>query len=271
MKTVWNGLLVGWLALAVAGIGWLAPVARGELADGGKNPDEWIRSLVLSSPVMDGAGVLGPERKAALEKAIRAGTASNGAQLVVAALPSLRGGEIGDFANRLFAQWRIGEKGKDNGVLLLLALEERQVGIEVGYGFEGALPDARCGRIRDEVILPRFREGDYAAAMEEGAAALLEAMAGESFGERAGDGDKTAVRIFWAVFAGVVVGIVWSATKRGRRSGAGPATPHAARSRIPGMARHGRMGSANRGGMRRGGGFHGKGGRSGGGGARGGV
>ena len=156
-------------------------------------------------------------------------------------------------------------------MLLLLALAERQVGIEVGYGFEGALPDARCGRIRDEVILPRFREGDYAAAMEEGAAALLEAMAGESFGERAGDGDKTAVRIFWAVFAGVVVGIVWSATKRGRRSGAGPATPHAARSRIPGMARHGRMGSANRGGMRRGGGFHGKGGRSGGGGARGGV
>lgn len=271
MKTVWNGLLLGWLALALADIGGLAPEARGEPADGVEKPDEWIKGLVLSSPVMDYAGVLGPERKAALENAIRAGTASNGSQLVVVSLASLKGGEIGDFANRLFAQWRIGEKGKDNGVLLLLALEERQVGIEVGYGFEEALPDGRCGRIRDEVILPPFRDGDPAAAMEKGAAALLEVMAGVSFGEREERGNKAAVRLFWVVFAGAVVLIVWSATKRGRQSGTGTATPHAVRSRIPGKARHGRMGSANRGGMRRGGGFHGKGGRSGGGGARGGC
>ena len=270
-----NGLRLaaGLLLAAAAGLGPFAPAARGDEADGGaRESDAWRKSLVLTSPVMDYAGVLPPERKAALEAAIAAGTASNGAQLVVASLPSLKGGEIGDFAVKLFEQWRIGEKGQDNGVLLLLALEERQVDIEVGYGFEGALPDAVCGRIRDEAIVPRCREGDYAAALEDGAAALLRVMAGETFAER--KGSKAAVWIFWAVFAGFVVLIIWSARKGGGSgegsSAEGTVAPVRSSHRSSGSSRHGRSGGVHRGGALRGGGFHGHGGRSGGGGARGG-
>lgn len=260
-------------ALAVAG-GAGGGVARGDVVDGSAgDPDAWRRGLVLSSPVMDWAGVLGKERKAALVEAIRAGTATNGAQLVVVSLPSLRGGEIGDFAYKLFNQWGIGEKDRNNGVLLLLALADREVGIVVGEGFEEALPDSLCGRIRDEVILPRFRAGDPASALEAGASALLEVMAGESFGERDGKGARAGGWFFWAVFAGVVVLIVWSATKRRRSVGDGGGGGEAPRRRRwSGLPRHGRMGAGNHGGPgRRGGGFHGRGGRSGGGGAHGGC
>lgn len=271
MKTVWANGLLGLFVLAVAGIGPLAPGARGEIVDGSaQDSDAWRKGLVLSSPVMDYANVLGQERKAALEEAIKVGTASNGAQLVVASLPSLKGGEIGDFAVKLFEQWEIGEKGKDNGVLLLLALEERQVDIEVGYGFEGALPDALCGKIRDEAIVPHCKEGDYAAALEEGAAALLKVMAGEAFAER--KKSHAGLWIFLVIFVGFVGLVVWSACKGGGGEGNGDeeslapvkSTPRNTPRRSP--VRH-VGGGARRGG---GGGFHGRGGRSGGGGARGG-
>lgn len=246
------------MAVAVWGIaGWGARGGEGE--DAGES-DAFLKGLVLVSPVMDYAGVLGAERKAALVEAIEAGTASNGAQLVVVSLPSLKGGEIGDFANKLFNHWKLGGKGKDNGVLLLVALEERQAGIEVGYGFEEALPDALCGRIRDGRILPHCREGDYAAALEEGAAALLEEMEDVTFPER--KGDKKWMWFFGAVFAGCVALIAWSAMR-----GGGKAPRRAAGSR-----RRWGYGTGSHGGARRGGvgGFHGRGGRSGGGGARGG-
>lgn len=253
------------LVVAAAAV-WAA--GAGVVWAGAAESDAWRKGLALESPVMDYAGVLGPERKAALVEAIKAGTASNGAQLVVASLPSLKGGEIGDFANKLFEQWQIGEKGKDNGVLLLLALEERQVDIEVGYGFEGALPDALCGRIRDEAIIPHCKEGDYAAALEEGAAALLKAMAGEVFAERKKSNAGLYIFIgFFVLFVGLVV---WSACKGGGGEGDG-SEESLAPVKSPARATPGRSPVRHAGGgARRGGGFHGHGGRSGGGGARGG-
>jgi uncharacterized protein len=277
MKTLReNGLRWVWVLLvllAAVGLGFSAHAARGETADGGAwESDAWRKGLGLTSPVMDWAGVLPRERKAALEAAIAAGTASNGAQLVVASLPSLKGGEIGDFAVKLFEQWEIGEKGKDNGVLLLLALEERQVDIEVGYGFEGALPDAVCGRIRDEAIIPRCKEGDYAAALEDGAAALLKVMAGETFAER--KKSNAGLWIFLVIFVGFVGLVVWSACKGGGGEGSGDEeslAPVKSSHRSPARSHVRTVGGARRsGGGARGGGFHGRGGRSGGGGARGG-
>lgn len=84
------------------------------------------------------------------------------AQMAVVTLPSLEGGEINDFANRLFQKWGIGDKKKDNGVLILVAIQDRKARIEVGYGLEGIMPDAKTGRILDEVMLPFFRQQRYA-------------------------------------------------------------------------------------------------------------
>ena len=84
------------------------------------------------------------------------------AQVAVVTLTSLEGGEINDFASRLYQKWGIGEKGKDNGALILVAIQDRKARIEVGYGLEGILPDAKTGRIIDETMLPFFRQQRFA-------------------------------------------------------------------------------------------------------------
>jgi uncharacterized protein len=83
------------------------------------------------------------------------------AQVAVVTVPNLAGQPVEDYAVGLFRKWGIGQKQKNNGVLLLISKEERKVRIEVGYGLEGALPDARTGRILDEEVVPFFRNGDY--------------------------------------------------------------------------------------------------------------
>ncbi len=87
--------------------------------------------------------------------------------MVVAIFPSLEGENLEDFSIRLAQQWRIGQKGLDNGVILLLFVRDRKLRFEVGYGLEPIIPDVAAGRIIREVIAPRFREGRYTAGLEE--------------------------------------------------------------------------------------------------------
>ncbi len=94
------------------------------------------------------------------------------AEIAVVTLPSLDGGEISDFATRLFEKWGIGKKGKDNGILLLMALQDRKTRIEVGYGLEGLIPDARAGQILDENVIPFFKEGKFSDGLINGAHAI---------------------------------------------------------------------------------------------------
>ncbi len=122
--------------------------------------DSFRASLKPQGPISDWAELLTPEQEAELNSRITALKAANGAELAVVTLKSLQGGEIDDFASKLFAQWGIGQKGKDNGVLLITAVDDRKMRIEVGYGMEGVLPDAKTGRIQDEYIVPRFKEGN---------------------------------------------------------------------------------------------------------------
>lgn len=96
------------------------------------------------------------------------------AQVAVVTLLSLEGGEINDFANRLFQKWGIGDKKKDNGVLILVVVHDRKARIEVGYGLEGIIPDAKADRIIDEVMLPFFRQQRYA----EGIIKVVETIGG---------------------------------------------------------------------------------------------
>lgn len=224
--------------------------------DGKIESDRFRASLAPQGNVSDWAGVFTPEQKAALESRIVALRQTNGAQLAVVTLKSLQGGEIVDFANKLFEQWGIGEKGKDNGVLLLAAIEDRMMRIEVGYGMEGVLNDAKSGRIQDEYIIPRFKEGNYAQGLLDGADVLLKVMGGEALPEAStAEGSPIGAVIFLIFFAVVFILIV-RASMRGGKGGSGGGSG-------------GRLSSGwSSGGSSGGGGFGGfGGGRSGGGGA----
>lgn len=101
------------------------------------------------------------------------------AQVTAVIIDSLQGITIEEYAVELFRRWGIGQKGKDNGVLLLVAINDRQMRIEVGYGLEGAIPDGKAGRIRDEYIIPYFKEGDYSKGIYYGYLALAKEVAKE--------------------------------------------------------------------------------------------
>lgn len=92
--------------------------------------------------------------------------------MAIAIFPSLEGGSLEDFSIRLADRWRVGQKGLDNGVILVVFVQDRKVRFEVGYGLEPLIPDAVAGRIIREHVAPRFREGRYAAGLEAAAAAV---------------------------------------------------------------------------------------------------
>lgn len=130
----------------------------------------------LSGRVVDAAQVLTADARAALEAKLAAQEARSTDQFVVATVPSLEGTSVEDYANRLFRFWKLGQADKNNGVLLLVAPNERRVRIETGYGLEGVLPDAVASTIIQTAILPEFRQGNFAGGIEKGADAVIEVL-----------------------------------------------------------------------------------------------
>jgi len=139
--------------------------------------DQLIAQLRPSGFVNDYAGVFMPQQKQLLERQLQELEQKTGAEVTVVTLDTLDGGEIDDFANRLFAAWGIGKKGKDNGVLLLAAIKDRKGRIEVGYGLEGVIPDGLAGRIMRNEMFPDFKTGNYAAGMTKGAQTVARLIA----------------------------------------------------------------------------------------------
>lgn len=115
----------------------------------------------LSGYINDNAGLLSPQAKSELEAKLAQLEKDTTAQVFVATVKSLEGDSIEDYASRLFEKWKIGQKDKDNGVLFLVALDDRKMRIEVGYGLEPVITDGRAGRIRDDDVLPLFKSNDY--------------------------------------------------------------------------------------------------------------
>jgi uncharacterized protein len=124
--------------------------------------DRLLRSLQPTADVNDFAGILKPSERDALEQRCKELREKTGAQLAVVTLKSLEGGQVDDFAVKLFQRWGIGDKDKKNGLLLLVAIQDRKARIEVGYGLEPILPDALAGRILNEQLFPAFRQQRYA-------------------------------------------------------------------------------------------------------------
>ncbi len=104
---------------------------------------------------------------------------AQGAEVVVVTVQSIEPLSIEEYAVGLFEKWGIGKKGADNGVLFLIAIKERKFRIEVGYGLEGALPDGKCGEIRDRFILPHFKQGALEHGVYFGSLAIIQAIANE--------------------------------------------------------------------------------------------
>src|SRR5574338_44028 len=122
----------------------------------------------LKARVTDLTGTLSAAQRTALEERLAAFEARKGSQIAVLLVPTTQPETIEQYGIRVAEQWKLGRKGVDDGVLLLVAMKDRAVRIEVGYGLEGVLPDAPANRIIDEYIVPRFKQGDFAGGISAG-------------------------------------------------------------------------------------------------------
>lgn len=133
----------------------------------------------LTGHVNDYAGMLSPQTNTTLEQELAAFEKSDSTQIVIVTIPSLQGEVPEEFSIKVAEAWKIGQKGKDNGVIMLISKEDRKIRIEVGRGLEGQLTDLATGRIIDQVIKPRFKAGDFDGGIHAGAMALIQVTRGE--------------------------------------------------------------------------------------------
>jgi uncharacterized protein len=147
----------------------------------------------LTGRVVDEAGILPAATEVSLEQKLKGLEDATSDQLVVVTLKSLQGYEIADYGYQLGRAWQIGQKGKDNGVLLIVAPNEHDVRIEVGYGLEGDLTDAVSRLIIDQSILPKFRAGDMAGGIVAGTDDIIKVLSGDAaaYKEKAAQQPKT--------------------------------------------------------------------------------
>jgi uncharacterized protein len=160
----------GWLALAVGAVGLasaqgLQPIPK------------------LEARVTDLTGTLTAAQQSELEQKLADFEARKGAQIAVLIVPTTHPEEIEQYSIRVVEQWRLGRKKVDDGVLLIVAKNDRRVRIEVGYGLEGALPDAIANRIITETIRPLFAQNDFHGGISAGVDQITRVVAGEALPE----------------------------------------------------------------------------------------
>ncbi|MFC1468073.1 TPM domain-containing protein, partial [Verrucomicrobiota bacterium] len=158
---------------------WLLPLLLLASVLTAQASDKLINSLQPRGFVNDFANVIPQTQERQLEQLLVSLERQTGAEVAVVTLNSLDGGQIDDFAVRLYERWKLGKAGKDNGVMLLAAINDRKARIEVGYGLEGAIPDGRAGQILRDDIFPSFKRGQYGNGLIAGASSISERIARE--------------------------------------------------------------------------------------------
>ncbi|HZQ72845.1 MAG TPA: TPM domain-containing protein, partial [Burkholderiales bacterium] len=133
----------------------------------------------LKARVTDLTGTLSEQQRAGLERTLADFEGRKGAQVAVLMVPSTQPETVEQYAVRVEESWKLGRKGVDDGVLLVVAKNDRRLHIEVGYGLEGALPDAVAKRIIDEDIAPRFKQGDFYGGIRAGTGRIMQVIEGE--------------------------------------------------------------------------------------------
>lgn len=147
--------------------------------------------------VSDFAGILSPESKSSLEVVLNSFQKETTIEIAVVTIPTLGDETLETYAVELFEEWGTGDEKNDRGALLLVALEEREVRIEVGYGLEGALTDTQANAIVQKVIIPSFKEGDFEKGIEDGTAAMMQVVKGEGeYIETSGNSSNFLLRLF---------------------------------------------------------------------------
>lgn len=165
----------------------------------------------FDSPVVDTTATLDAATRQQLEQQALALQQRKGSQLQVLMIPSTQPEDIESYAVRAFESFKLGRKGIDDGVLLVVAKDDRKVRIEVGYGLEGAIPDIAAGRVIQEYMVPRFRQGDYAGGVVDATAQLVRLVDGEPLPEPVtthstgrDSGDEWLFALFAAFMASLV-------------------------------------------------------------------
>ena len=152
----------------------------GDSATAQVESDVLLESLETRGYVSDYAGILEGNLERSLESQLKELEQKTSAEIALVILQTLKGGEIQDFSNRLFERWGVGKRGSDNGVLILAALDDKKIWVEVGYGLEEILPDALLGRILDDLVLPAFRHGRYGPGLATGVLQIAALIAKDS-------------------------------------------------------------------------------------------
>jgi uncharacterized protein len=234
-------------------------------------PAAWCAEVpALRGRINDYAQLLSRNAAQQLETKLAQFEKETGHQIALLTIPSLGGEDIEGFSIRVAESWKIGQKGFDNGVIFVVAPQDRQLRLEVGYGLEGVLPDAIASRIIREIVVPRFRENDYEGGIARGLDAVMQVIRGEPLAEsarrRAPESSPLAGLALPLLFFLVI--LAGSISNRGRRGSwmtRGRHHPYGGWGGFPGGFGGGRSG----GGFGGGGGFSGGGGSFGGGGASG--
>ncbi len=197
-----------------------------------------LAALMLSSPlfaanvpalkgrVNDYAKIIRDSDEREIEEYLAGVEQACGAQIAVLTMPSLDGEDISSFAIKVADKWKLGDKEKDNGAILLVAYAEHDLRIEVGDGLEGSLTDAKCGLILRNVVVPEFKNGNYSAGIRKGVmnmgaiASGDESAVSKSVREGEDNSSNDLVPVFailvWLIF---VVSMISANARRGRRRG----------------------------------------------------
>jgi uncharacterized protein len=133
----------------------------------------------LTGRVVDDAKILSEGTRTRLTEMLKAHEDATTNQVVVLTVPTLGGQSVEEFAVKVFESWKLGQKDKDNGVLVVVAPQDRKMRIEVGYGLEGTLPDGAAGEIIRTWMTPAFKAGDYDKGVEDGVAAIVSKLEGK--------------------------------------------------------------------------------------------
>lgn len=185
----------------------------------------------LTSPIVDNANLISDGVEQNINNQLQELSNSTGIQLAVLTIPTLEDEVLESYSMKVAETWKLGSAEKDTGVLLLIALEERSIRIEVGYGLEGVLTDTKCGLIIRNVIAPEFRNGNYQAGIVNAVNNMVGLVKGDEslvskrvLNESSGDSGAFIFMGVVLLYGFIFVMAVISSKKRGPRTGTGTRT-----------------------------------------------